>query len=130
MAKDIAQRLTAINSERPNLSLLGRTGQRTTLASAHADRLYDIIKADPSGGNYVPGPLIHINTDGIATTVDQGAGTWSITAHRNANDQWLSISEISGLELAQRNTDLDDIDDVALSMTALWNWATVGPEVY
>ncbi|MDE8648996.1 hypothetical protein PXH69_28895 [Rhodococcus qingshengii] len=63
-------------------------------------------------------------------TVNQGAGSWNITAHTGSSASWLTVSEVSGEELAQRDTDLGSIDGVMLSIFALWNWATVGPKVY
>lgn len=129
MPTDFAVRLEAVSAERPDLDLVGRQGQRVPLNQAHADQLFEITQSDPTL-DYAPGALAHVDADGVLTTVNQGAGSWNITAHTGSSASWLTVSEVSGEELAQRDTDLGSIDEVMLSIFALWNWATVGPKVY
>lgn len=129
MTGNITTQIAAAAAESPDLKLVTRTGPRSPLTAAHVDRLRELIDTDPAA-DYTPGAVAHVDRDGVVTTVDQGVGTWTVTAHRDGAAQWLTISEPDGPVLAQRETDLADVDAVALSMYVLWGWATVGPEVF
>lgn len=123
-----AQRITAAADERPDLSLLTRSGPQVALTAEHVRGLAEIVAHESPEGT--AGPVAHLEAGGAVATVDQGVGAWVITAHRAGNSQWLTIATRDGAAVAQRDTDLDDDDDVAIGMYVLWGWAVVGPAVY
>jgi hypothetical protein len=123
-----AEKIAAAADERPDLSLLGRSGPQVALTAEHVRGLAEIV-AHESPEN-AAGPVAHLEAEGAVATVDQGVGAWVITAHRAGSMQWMTIATLDGTVVAQRDTDLNDGDDVAIGMYVLWGWAVVGPAVY
>ncbi|MBM4719558.1 hypothetical protein GS449_14070 [Rhodococcus hoagii] len=99
------------------------------LDAIHCQLLAEIV-ASEQPDSAAPESVSHTDRDGRVLTVDQGAGTWAITAHRDGDAQWLTIASPDGTVVAQRDTDLADAAAVAVGMYVLWGWAVIGPEVF
>jgi hypothetical protein len=128
-AHSLTNAINAVLRESPNLDRLARTGDCVPLTEVHLVRLAQV--ATIAEGEAIDSGELATVTAGVITTVDRCAGSWNITARSNGHDSWLAISERSyGRVVAERDTDLDDVTAVAISIYVLWGWATIGPNVF